>query len=121
MISNRIILFFLGVIILIVIVLSSQKLSAALRNRLSGVFPKVQTVKVGSDDTLTPTPSIKGVLSPTPVLYTNTKTTTQKPVTTTKRVVANTPNTGPESVPLLLLAGMGMGGALLTRLTKKNG
>lgn len=116
MLSNRIILIFLGVIFLIIIILSSQKLSAGLKSRFSGLLPIVKpvpTVSIEQDLETTPT------LTPTPTLShfeaTNTNQPTQKGGTPSQ-----IPNTGASALSLGIITLMSGAGIILKRISKAN-
>ncbi|OGG14519.1 hypothetical protein A2773_05570 [Candidatus Gottesmanbacteria bacterium RIFCSPHIGHO2_01_FULL_39_10] len=116
MLSNRIILIFLGIIFLIIIILSSQRLSGGLKSRLSGLFPGVKPIP-----TVSPTP--------TPFRSTPTPTRTQtaagfaqqqtKGGQYVQNGVSEIPSTGADVLSLGLLASLGSGGIILKKLTSR--
>lgn len=104
--SNRVILIFLGVIFLIIIVLSSQKLSVGIRNKAAGLFPSIKTVPTSTPEgaSLSTTPS----LTPTP---------TTAHFARNKNTPSQTPNTGAGSLSLIILGVAGASGFVVKRLS----
>ncbi len=115
MMSNRIILLFLGIIFLIIIVLSSQKLSAGIRTKVSGIFPGIKPIptvsmeaEVSTSPKLTPTPTLSRFTASK--MAANGKSPTQ------------TPDTGAESLSFVIISLTGSAGIILKRLTlRKSG
>lgn len=110
MTSSRFILIFLGFIFLIIIILSSSRISSALQKRAGTIFPSLKFVS-----TPTPSPSPSPTRIPiqppteTPKLYNSGSTSTP---------TGEIPATGPEMVGLLFLSGSFLTGISLRKLTK---
>ena len=110
--SGKIILIFLGFILLAIVLLSSNKIATSLRTRFGRFLPTVKTTSK-----ISPTPVT--MLSPTPTLI-------KKPVAVTtngKVAGSNTgeiPATGPAEVMWLILGGSALAGAALNKLSKKD-
>lgn len=110
MLSNRIILIFLGVIFLIIIILSSSKLSQGIKNKFSGVFPNVKPVPtVALEANITSLPTI----SPTPT----TAHFTTGQIAQKEKAPSQSPGTGPELASLLALSFIGGSGLIAKRLS----
>jgi len=104
--SNKLVLVFLGIIVVIIIILSSQKISNSLRARLGPYLPIKPAVSI------TPSPSpVKRVtyVTPTPVYNSFINTSSAD----------NIPSTGPEIINYAALLGLLAGGVGL-KLKKKN-
>lgn len=145
MTSSRLMLIFLGFIIIIIVVLSSNKIAGALKTRFGGFIPSLKPYA----EKVTPTPSkyiamISPTIAPT-ASYTasftapdekggktggfgqitngsktsNRNTYAQKGATPAKEI----PATGPQDLVLLMLGGSFLGGIVLKGLTsgKSNG
>lgn len=107
MTSSRFILIFLGFIFLIIIILSSSRISGALQKRFGNVFPPLKFLSL----TPTPTPKPTSIPTPTPVPNVYNSNGTSIPST-------EIPATGPEAVSLLFLSGSFLTGIYLKRLIK---
>lgn len=110
MLSNRLILIFLGVIFVIIIVLSSQKLSAGIKSRFGGLLPATRPVPTLA----VPLPQAAAQkLNPTPTLArfgnTNNKTVSSS--------VAQIPSTGPADLSLGVIASFAGFGLILRKLS----
>lgn len=111
MLSNRLILIFLGVIFLIIIVLSSKKLSSGVQGKLAGFFPSVKTVPtVGPETDITITPTLTA--TPTIAHFTAAKKSMAKSP-------SQTPDTGAGTLSLAIIALLGGTGLTIKRLSSR--
>ena len=111
MLSNKIILIFLGIIFLIIIILSSQRLSGGLKNRLSGLFPGVKSIP-----TVSPIPST----TPSPTRHPTAISNAQEQIKNNQNGqngVSQIPSTGADPLSLALIATFASGGLILKRLS----
>lgn len=118
MTSSRLILIFLGFIFLIIVILSSSRISTALRSRFGKLLPPLTpTVEEAS---LTPTPTVLETLTPTPtVVYgRGTNGTVNKGGTASPKTI---PAAGPADTVWLLLAGSFFAGVTLKKIAGKRG
>ncbi len=100
--SNRLILIFLGFIFVIVIILTSNKITASLRQRFGNILP---TPKVTTEE-ITPTPIEEAItLTPTPTFFSGSSSTPSNEI----------PATGPNDFMWFIL-----GISLITGLTLRN-
>ena len=104
MTSSRFILIFLGFIFLIIIILSSGRISAALQKRFGNIIP---SMKLYSKPTPTPAPAPLTSILPTPTTIYNQDTTSSP--------TGEIPATGPEIISLFILSG-----SLITGISLKN-
>lgn len=115
MTSSRLILIFLAFIFLIIVVLSSNRISAALRSRFAGMVP---SLKPTTED-ITPTPTIE-IETPTPtptVIYGGNGKTSGN-----NQNAKSIPATGPAELAWLVLGGSFFTGVALKRIsTTKRG
>ena len=114
MLSNRLILIFLGIILSLVVVLTSNRISAALRERFGGFVPGLI---LPAQEEITPTPTSPQVTMKT---LTSTPTVTPKPtiVPLEKGTPADKiPATGPSLMALILLGGTFVLGAAFRKLS----
>lgn len=112
MTSSRLILIFLAFIFLIIVILSSSRISAALRSRFAGIVP---SLKPTTED-ITPTPSIE-IETPTPtptVIY-------GRGVSTNNPNTKSIPATGPAELAWLVLGGSFFTGVALKKISTKRG
>jgi hypothetical protein len=110
--SNRLIFLFLGIILLVVVILSSKRIATTLRGWFGKYIPAIQTTEFSPTPTPTVTPTM-GVLSPTPTPRKN-AFPTQQGSTPSSQI----PATGPETVVWLLLGGGVTGGLTLRKLSR---
>lgn len=115
MTSSRLILIFLGFIFLIIVILSSSRISAALRTRFGKMVPSLNpTVE---DASLTPTPTLEMATStPTPTIVYGGGVS--KGGTASAK---NIPATGPADLVWLVLGGSFFAGVTLKKITAKRG
>lgn len=115
MLSNRIILLFLGIIFLIIIVLSSGKLSQGIKSKISGIFPGVKPVPTVNLGDITPT------LTPSPtVAHFNTAQAVKGTRTINSKNPTQTPDTGAGTLSLFILSALASTGLIIKRLSKVN-
>lgn len=108
MTSNKLILIFLGFIFLIIVILSSSRISQALRSRFGNLVP---SLKPTTED-ITPTPIFETETpTPTPTVIYGQKGNTNS--------AKNIPATGPEDLAWLVLAGSFLTGFTLKRISSK--
>ena len=107
--SNRLIFLFLGIVLLVVVILSSKRIATTLRGWFGKYVPGVQTVEESPTPTITPYPTVK-IVSPTPLQKKAIEVTRKSSPTST------IPSTGPETVVWLLLGGGVTGGIALRRI-----
>ncbi len=94
MTSSRLILIFLGFIFVIIVILTSNKISSAIRQRFGKYLPSTQVITEG----VTPTPTIVEVTaSPTPFDYSGNSSTNSSTPT------GEIPATGPNDLMWLIL------------------
>lgn len=121
MLSNRIILTFLGIIFFLIVILTSNRISAELRERFGGFIPGLippDREKI----TPTPTPTVFQEPSLTPTL---TPIITDHPANNGRTDKGGTsvdkiPATGPSSIALLLLGGSLGTGVVIRRFSQSN-
>lgn len=107
--SSRIILIFLGFIFVIILILTSNQISAGLRSRFGSFVP-------GLKPSPTPTSSlsfgntVKPFYNPTPTLSVVNSNLSSTPA-------GETPATGPENTVLVILGGFFVGGFALNKLS----
>lgn len=109
MTSSKLILIFLGFIFLIIVILSSSRISAALRSRFGKLIPAINTNTEG----LTPTPTIEVSETPTPtptIVY-------GRGTTNRNNSGKNIPATGPADLAWLVLGGSFLTGVVLKKVT----
>jgi len=106
MTSSRFILIFLGFIFLIIIILSSSRISGALQKRFGNIFPPLKLYS-----TPTPTPTIPIVEQPTP---TPTRVYNYGAFSSPSSEI---PATGPELISIILISGSFLTGISLKKLT----
>jgi len=106
MTSTRIILVFLGFIFLVIIILSSNKIGAALRAKLGKFLPSVKPPY----EQISPTPTLIPTFTPTPTIQKPNTISNGKNTTPSNEI----PATGPESGVYIVL-----GGSLILGLTLK--
>lgn len=111
MTSSRLILIFLAFIFLIIIILSSTRISNSLRSRFGNMVPSLKP----TTDEITPTPTVEEqVQTPTP-----TPTIFYGKTTTNGKIVQNIPATGPADLVWLVLGGSFFTGVTLKKITSK--
>lgn len=111
MTSSKLILIFLGFIFLIIVILSSSRISAALRARFGKIIPSIKTST--EDQTPTPTPTIE--ITDTPTL---TPTSVYGRGATNKNNSSkNIPDTGPADLVWLVLGGSFLTGVYIKKIT----
>lgn len=124
MTSTRLILIFLGFIFLIIVILTSSKISSALRQRFAAFVPSMKLANIQGG---TPTPTgffeMTLTLTPTPT------TVIRSPGTKTSNSVQNTtkgglasreiPATGPEDLVWLTLGGSLTAGVFLKKISTR--
>lgn len=110
--STKIILALLGLIIIVILLLTSQRFTGGLRNRFSGLFPGIQQV----EKTTTPTPKPTSVAHmPTP---TKIQLGTGRQTQTKGGPIAQTPDTGATEISFVMISSFGIVGYTLRRLTR---
>lgn len=110
MTSNRLILIFLAFIFVIIVILSSSRISNALRTRFGGLVPPLKP----TTEDITPTPIAETITStPTP--------TTVYGQPTTKGGAKSIPATGPEELLWLVLGGSFLAGVTLKQIAANRG
>ncbi len=115
MTSSRLILIFLGFIFLIIVILSSSRISAALRSRFGKFLPPLTpTVE---ETSLTPTPTVLETPTPTIVYGRGTNGTSNKSGTASAKTI---PAAGPADTVWLLLAGSFSAGVILKKIAGKS-
>lgn len=109
--SSRLVLIFLGIILIVIVILSSSRIAGALKSRFGKLIPGLQFA--GTSLTPTPTPF---QVSPTP-----TKTVTSNYSGPTGKSTPNgsIPATGPAEVVWVLIGGSGAAGFLLRKFSKR--
>lgn len=110
MTSSRLILIFLAFIFLIIVILSSNRISAALRARFAGILPSMNA----TTEDITPTPTTAETPTPTPTIVYG-GGSTKNGASNAK----NIPATGPQDFALLVLGGSLFIGVTLTRISAK--
>lgn len=130
MTSSRLVLVFLGIIFLIIIILSSNRIGQFARERFGKFLPNVKMPY----QQISPTPTIKTVISPTPVKISSLGTSSnQQQGYQTDNSISNNlnnsatkggnppateiPATGPNEIVTLLLAGSGILGFYINKKT----
>ncbi|OGG15634.1 hypothetical protein A3D77_01240 [Candidatus Gottesmanbacteria bacterium RIFCSPHIGHO2_02_FULL_39_11] len=112
--SSKLVLIFLGIILVVIVILTSNRIAAFLKSRFGNLVPPVKFSAVET----TPTPT----LSLTPTIY-PTGTTTKgglAPSPTTKSTpAAQIPSTGPMELAYVLIGGSAAAGFILTRISSK--
>jgi hypothetical protein len=115
--SSRLILLFLGFIFLIIVILSSARISTVLRERFAGYLPVIQS----GNSNPTPTPTIlEEIPSPTPTVITGTvsgKTSFEKAKSSASNQI---PATGPGEITWLIVSGSFLSGMVLKKLGSAN-
>jgi hypothetical protein len=119
--SSRIVLFLIGVVLLIVVILSSNKIGLFLRDKFNKIAPPSMKIAAGK---ITPTPSTipnKNILSPTPIKNTQTSQNS----TNSKGGVINTDNgeipaTGPGEIVWIIMSGSFFSGIALNKIASKD-
>ena len=109
--SSRLILVILGLIIIILIVFSSNRIGTYLKSRFAKYFPSVQTAKLS----VSPTPSIKLSITPSQITQYN------SPSIQYSNTPANTseiPATGPNEIVIALLVTSGSLGFFIRKKGK---
>lgn len=102
MTSSRLILIFLAFIFLIIIILSSNRISSALRNSLGKMAPSVKTTV--EDSSLTPTPTEAQTPTATPTIVYG------------KNSAKRIPAAGPADLVWLVLGGSFFAGVTLKKI-----
>lgn len=113
MVSNRLILVFLGIIFILIVVFSGNRIAQTFKSGLARIFPRTQ---IGSGSvTPSPTPRLLGnFTSPTPKNgFTKGEQTTAPPET------EQIPSTGPQEITYVLFGGSALVGILTRYLTRK--
>jgi hypothetical protein len=108
--SSRLVLIFLGIILIVIVILSSSRIAGALKSRFGKLIPGQFAGAV-----ITPTPTPFQV-SPTP-----TKTVASNYSGPTGKSTPNStiPATGPAEVAWVLIGGSGAAGFLLRKFSKR--
>lgn len=121
MLSNRLILIFLGIIFFLIVILTSNRISATLQERFGGFIPGLRPP---TQEEITPTPTLSEEAEMFP-----TQTPTTTPETTAIPMenrgeekggppIDKIPATGPFQLALLLLGGLLGVGVTLRKITK---
>lgn len=110
MTSSKLILIFLGFIFLIIVILSSSRISAALRSRFGKMIPTIGTKT--QDLTPTPTPTFEVTDTPTP----SPTSVYGKGTTNRNNSGKNIPATGPADLAWLVLGGSFLSGVLIKKV-----
>lgn len=106
MTSSRLILIFLGFIFLIIIILSSNRIAASLRERFGKFLPTTNTTV-----DITPTPTMESEAgTPTPTLIPETTSTPSGEI----------PATGPSDLAYFILGGSLIAGLALKRISNSS-
>lgn len=111
MTSSKLILFFLGFILLIIVIISSNRIADSLRTRLGKYIPGIKVAKISP----TPRPTIEAetpTSTPTIVYGKDKGEFARKDISTTKG--GEIPATGPSEIVYII-----MGGSLITGITLK--
>lgn len=114
MVSNRLILVFLGIILLLIVAFSSNRLAQTFRSGLSRIFPQV---KIGSG-TITPSPtptSIGTLISPTlenGFTPSDSERQTKGEQTTAPPQTDQIPSTGAAEIGYMIIGGSALMGIL---------
>lgn len=122
MTSSKFILIFLGFIFVVVVLLTSNRIAGALRDRFGKLIPPLSFLSA-ADTTPTPVPSPTVYVSRFPTGTASSGTTTTKGglVNTPEAKstpTGETPATGPETFIYLLLGGSFLAGSLLKKQSK---
>ena len=118
MVSNRLILVFLGIILLLIVAFSSNRLAQTFRSGLSRIFPQV---KIGSGTiTPSPTPTSLGTLI-SPILKngftpSDSEGQTKGEQTTAPPQTDQIPSTGPTEITYMILGGSALVGIVTRHL-----
>lgn len=117
MTSSKLILIFLAFIFLIIVVLSSSRISGALRTRFGKLMPSLNPT--GENITPTVTPTIEAeTTTPTPTIVYGGKYNTTTGTGTTSSAT-KIPATGPEDLVWLVLGGSFFAGITLKKITSR--
>lgn len=114
MTSSRLILIFLAFIFLIIVLLSSNRISTALRTKFGKIIPSLSPIT----ESITPTPTLfEETPTPTyiPTLTTVYGNTNKRSNNSTK----NIPATGPADLAWLILGGSFLSGFILKKISGK--
>ncbi len=121
--SSRILLVFLGFIFIVIVILSSGRIAAALRSRLGQFFPFIKSTSLTTPPNITPTitPSVINKISPTPTpsAFYGGQNTTNSGQNTTKGGITTSeiPATGPNELTWVILGGSGVIGYSIKKLS----
>ncbi|MBI3380245.1 hypothetical protein HY029_05820 [Candidatus Gottesmanbacteria bacterium] len=113
MTSSRLILIFLAFIFLIIVILSSNRISSALRASFGKMIPSLKTSTTVEDASLTPTPTME-TETPTPspsIIYGG------RGVRNSTNYTKSMPAAGPEDLVWLILGGSFFAGVTLKKIS----
>lgn len=107
--SSRLILIFLGFILVIIVILTSSQIAGALKKRFGNIVPQTKVISVSI--TATPTPTEEPTPTPTETIAYNGK----KGGSVTNEI----PATGPADIVYLMLGGSMVVGFAFKKLSSK--
>lgn len=128
--SSKLVLIFLGIILVVIVILTSNRIAAFLRSRFGNLVPplKFSAVETTPTPTLPPTPSIfptgtttKGGLNtyPTSNPTENTKGGISSYPSANSTPMKQIPSTGPEELGFALIGGSAGIGFILKKISSK--
>jgi hypothetical protein len=120
MTSSKLILFFIGIILLIVVILSSNKIGVFLRDKFGRFLPSsiVQTAKISPTPIKSLTPTINPITTITPnvQVYNNTGVSKGGIQSSPSNQI---PATGPEELVYVIISGSFFTGFAINRLASR--
>lgn len=120
--SSRLVLIFLGIILVVIVILTSNRIAAFLKSRFGNLVPPLKFSAVETTPTPSPTPTIRLTLTPTEIPTTTTKGGVKiYPTMPTGKSTptGQIPSTGPEELAYVLIGGSAGLGFILKKISSK--